>query len=150
MAFMNNNILCILMNICTYHDYVWVSMTVHGHAVCVVTAVLHRSAAASTPSFCSKMLLCFFLFFFFLLQFWKSSHRCCIDTPVEGPGEESSESSEPAAWPHYLSLRAPHPPDHPPLRLLSPRTTLHLPLKKCSLKSHEPDFWCMSVILQLT
>lgn len=37
--------------------------------------------------------------FFPLLQFWKSSRCCCIDTPVEGPAEESSE---PAACPRYL------------------------------------------------
>lgn len=37
------------------------------------------------------------LFFLPLLQFWKCSHCCCIDTPVEGPAEQSGE---PASWPN--------------------------------------------------
>lgn len=77
---------------------------------------LHRSAAARCLS--AAKCCCFF---FFLLQLWKSSHHCCIDTPVEGPVEECGE---PAAWPHYLSLRASYPFKRPS----SPsHTTLHLP-----------------------
>ncbi|CAB1422000.1 unnamed protein product [Pleuronectes platessa] len=30
----------------------------------------------------------------FRSRFWKSSHSCCIDTPVEGPGEERKLSSD--------------------------------------------------------
>lgn len=98
MASMNNsNMGHIIIHICVVHT-MWLS-------VCVcdcpwVLSVCSHSCPAQVCSsimpFCSKMLL-----FFFSLQFWKSSHCCCIDTPVEGPGEESSE---PADQPHDLSL----------------------------------------------
>lgn len=111
--------LCAVSCVCTYRTQ-WHLWTLTGHwwvwalytcgvirivwvwrAVCVVTVVLHRSAAA--PCLSAAI-------FFFLLQFWKSSHCCCIDTPVEGPGEESRE---PAARPECLSFRALHPWNNP-------------------------------------
>lgn len=86
----------------TVHVWGLLSLWESRRAVCVVTVVLHRSAAAP----------CLSAAFFFLLQFWKSSHCCCIDTPVEGPGEESRE---PAVQPECLSFRALHPWNSPPL-----------------------------------
>lgn len=122
MASLNNNMGHIIMNICTVHT-MWLCLCEYDCPWALsVQSQLCCTGLQQHPVFLQQNAVVFFLFF--LLQFWKSSHRCCIDTPVEGPGEESGE---PAAWTHYLSLIAPHPSNHPPLCLLSPRTTLHLP-----------------------
>lgn len=75
---------------------------------------------SSSLSFCSKMLLGFF--FFFLIAVLEEFPLLLHLYSVEGPGEESSEPTARAT----LSLT--HPSNRPLLRLLTPHTTLHLPV----------------------
>ena len=106
----SQNIWSTIINICTVR-----AVCEYDCSLCFPAQVLQQHPVFLQQN--AVVCVCVFFFFFFLLQFWKSSHSCCIDTPVEGPGEESAEPRSPAT----LSLTRSSTPCPPP------HTTLHLP-----------------------